>query len=130
MTGQVPYIRCPRGNAAEMIARKLESKIRDHLHGSSTARSSGGPGLFSQSEGSGLGGLSRPGMYPSSPFEWSTYCFWGSIDSMGQEPRSRPNAFSFMDVPSSSARRDGYEAKQGYYVSKLLDLRLVMYGWF
>ncbi|KAG8748071.1 Vesicle trafficking between the ER and Golgi, partial [Ceratobasidium sp. 428] len=58
--GQVPYIRCPRGNAAEMIARKLESKIRDHLHGSSTARSSGGPGLFSQSEGSGLGGLSRP----------------------------------------------------------------------
>ncbi|KAG9114438.1 Vesicle trafficking between the ER and Golgi, partial [Ceratobasidium sp. 392] len=58
--GQVPYIRSPRGNAAEMIARKLESKIRDHLHGSSTARSSGGPGLFSQSEGSGLGGLSRP----------------------------------------------------------------------
>ncbi|KAG8678390.1 Vesicle trafficking between the ER and Golgi, partial [Ceratobasidium sp. 395] len=43
-----------------MIARKLESKIRDHLHGSSTARSSGGPGLFSQSEGSGLSGLSRP----------------------------------------------------------------------
>lgn len=58
--GQVPYIRSPRGNASEMIARKLESKIRDHLHGSSTARSSGGPGLFAQSEGSGLGGLSRP----------------------------------------------------------------------
>lgn len=58
--GQVPYIRSPRGNASEMIARKLESKIRDHLHGSSTARSSGGPGLFSQSEGTGLGGLSRP----------------------------------------------------------------------
>ncbi|CCO26226.1 Protein sly1 [Rhizoctonia solani AG-1 IB] len=30
--GQVPYIRSPRGNAAEMVARKLESKIRDHLH--------------------------------------------------------------------------------------------------
>lgn len=44
-----------------MVARKLESKIRDHLHGSGTARSSGGPGLFAQAEGSGLGGLSRPG---------------------------------------------------------------------
>ncbi|KAG8763794.1 Vesicle trafficking between the ER and Golgi [Ceratobasidium sp. 423] len=58
--GQVPYIRSPRGNAAEMVARKLESKIRDHLHGSGSARSSGGPGLFAQGEGSGLGGLSRP----------------------------------------------------------------------
>ncbi|KAJ1310211.1 hypothetical protein OPQ81_006954 [Rhizoctonia solani] len=58
--GQVPYIRSPRGNAAEMVARKLESKIRDHLHGSGSARSSGGPGLFAQAEGSGLGGLSRP----------------------------------------------------------------------
>ncbi|CAE6525240.1 unnamed protein product [Rhizoctonia solani] len=58
--GQVPYIRSPRGNAAEMIARKLESKIRDHIHGSGSARSSGGPGLFAQAEGSGLGGLSRP----------------------------------------------------------------------
>ncbi|KAH7340446.1 Sly1 vesicle trafficking sec1-like protein [Rhizoctonia solani] len=58
--GQVPYIRSPRGNAAEMVARKLESKIRDHIHGSGSARSSGGPGLFAQAEGSGLGGLSRP----------------------------------------------------------------------
>jgi hypothetical protein len=122
VTGQVPYIRCPRGNAAEMIARKLESKIRDHLHGSSTARSSGGPGLFSQSEGSGLGGLSRPGTYLSSSFECLLIVFGGSVDSMGQEPRSGPNAFSFVDVPSASARRDGYEAEQGYHVSKLLDL--------
>ncbi|KAF8343909.1 Sec1-like protein [Cantharellus anzutake] len=29
--GQVPYIRAPRGNAAEMVARKLEAKLRDHL---------------------------------------------------------------------------------------------------
>ncbi|KAL1925670.1 uncharacterized protein VTP21DRAFT_553 [Calcarisporiella thermophila] len=29
--GVVPVIRCPRGNAAEMIARKLESRLRDHI---------------------------------------------------------------------------------------------------
>jgi hypothetical protein len=29
--GAVPFIRAPRGGAAEMIARKLETKIRDHL---------------------------------------------------------------------------------------------------
>ncbi|KAF7338452.1 Sly1 vesicle trafficking sec1-like protein [Mycena venus] len=58
--GHVPYIRCPRGNAAEMIAKKLETKIRDalltasrsHSHPSSTA-------LFSQ-DASGLAGLQRP----------------------------------------------------------------------
>ncbi|KAJ6455770.1 Sly1 vesicle trafficking sec1-like protein [Mycena sanguinolenta] len=58
--GHVPYIRCPRGNAAEMIAKKLETKIRDavlsasrpHSHGNSTA-------LFSQ-DASGLAGLQRP----------------------------------------------------------------------
>ncbi|KAJ1569610.1 Vesicle trafficking between the ER and Golgi, partial [Nowakowskiella sp. JEL0078] len=30
-TGVVPIIRCPRGNAAEMVAAKLDSKLRDHL---------------------------------------------------------------------------------------------------
>ncbi|ORX39192.1 Sec1-like protein [Kockovaella imperatae] len=29
--GVVPIIRCPRGNAAEMVARQLEKKLRDHL---------------------------------------------------------------------------------------------------
>lgn len=29
--GVVPIIQCPRGNAAEMIAQKLDSKIREHL---------------------------------------------------------------------------------------------------
>ncbi|KAI8097274.1 Sec1-like protein [Halteromyces radiatus] len=29
--GVVPIIRCPRGNAAEMIANKLDSKLRDHV---------------------------------------------------------------------------------------------------
>ncbi|CAH7687163.1 Sec1-like protein [Phakopsora pachyrhizi] len=28
---QLPIIRCPRGNAAEMVARKLDSKLRDYL---------------------------------------------------------------------------------------------------
>ncbi|KAJ8663937.1 hypothetical protein O0I10_000212 [Lichtheimia ornata] len=29
--GVIPIIRCPRGNAAEMIATKLDSKLRDHV---------------------------------------------------------------------------------------------------
>lgn len=57
----VPYIRCPKGNAAEMIARKLESKIRDAIlmasrshHG---ATSSTAP--FAQ-DSAGLSNLQRP----------------------------------------------------------------------
>ncbi|KAG8968624.1 Vesicle trafficking between the ER and Golgi [Tulasnella sp. 419] len=53
-SGQIPYIRCPRGNAAEMVAKSLEGKIRDQIL--SSAR---GGGVFSQGEG-GLGGLTRP----------------------------------------------------------------------
>ncbi|RUS30570.1 Sec1-like protein [Jimgerdemannia flammicorona] len=29
--GVIPIIRCPRGNAAEMVARKLDSRLRDHV---------------------------------------------------------------------------------------------------
>lgn len=29
--GQVPIIRCPRGNAAEMVAEKLDKKLRDNI---------------------------------------------------------------------------------------------------
>ncbi|KNZ61263.1 hypothetical protein VP01_142g23 [Puccinia sorghi] len=29
--GQLPIIRCPRGNAAEMVSRKLDGKLRDYL---------------------------------------------------------------------------------------------------
>ncbi|KAH9462855.1 hypothetical protein MJO29_008882 [Puccinia striiformis f. sp. tritici] len=29
--GQLPIIRCPRGNAAEMVARKLDSKLKDYV---------------------------------------------------------------------------------------------------
>lgn len=34
--GTIPIIRCPRGNAAEMIAQKLDSKLRDHVMNSRT----------------------------------------------------------------------------------------------
>ncbi|KAI8377346.1 Sec1-like protein [Blakeslea trispora] len=34
--GVVPIIRCPRGNAAERIATKLDSKLRDHVMNSRT----------------------------------------------------------------------------------------------
>ena len=29
--GQVPIIRCPRDNAAEMVAQKLDKKLRDNI---------------------------------------------------------------------------------------------------
>ncbi len=29
--GQVPIIRCPRGNAAEMVAEKLDKKLRENI---------------------------------------------------------------------------------------------------
>ena len=35
--GTVPIIRCPRGNAAEMVSRQLEKRLRDHL-ASTTSR--------------------------------------------------------------------------------------------
>ncbi|KAF7979442.1 hypothetical protein HWV62_42592 [Athelia sp. TMB] len=56
--GHVPYIRAPRGNAAEMIANKLETKIRDALLMAS--RSAGaGTSLFAQ-DSTGLSNLQRP----------------------------------------------------------------------
>ncbi|OBZ68599.1 Protein sly1 [Grifola frondosa] len=54
--GHVPIIRCPRGNAAEMIAKKLETKIRDAIL--SAARSHA-PSLFAQ-DATGLSNLQRP----------------------------------------------------------------------
>lgn len=38
----LPIVRCPRGNAAEMVARKLEGKIQDHI-----AQSKSSSNLFS-----------------------------------------------------------------------------------
>ncbi|KZP25375.1 Sec1-like protein [Athelia psychrophila] len=56
--GHVPFIRAPKGNAAEMIAKKLETKIRDALL--TASRSSGaGPSLFAQ-DSTGLSNLQRP----------------------------------------------------------------------
>ncbi|KAI9511903.1 SLY1 protein [Russula earlei] len=54
--GQVPIIRAPRGNAAEMIAKKVETKIRDSIITSSRSQ---GASLFSQESG-GLSTLQRP----------------------------------------------------------------------
>ncbi|KAJ9476839.1 Protein SLY1 [Pseudozyma hubeiensis] len=46
--GALPIIRSPRGNAAELVARKLETKIREHI-----TSSRGGSNLFSEAAGSG-----------------------------------------------------------------------------
>lgn len=52
-TGQLPIIRAPRGNAAEMVARKLDSRLRDHM------ASSRGVNAFSGGVG-GDGSFGRP----------------------------------------------------------------------
>ncbi|KAF9245898.1 Sec1-like protein [Melanogaster broomeanus] len=57
-TGHVPIIRAPKGNAAEMVAKKLEVKIRDVLLSASRTHGSTAS-LFSQ-DSSGLSNLQRP----------------------------------------------------------------------
>ncbi|TBU63829.1 Sec1-like protein [Dichomitus squalens] len=54
--GHVPIIRAPRGNAAEMVAKKLEQKIRDAILSSARSHT---PSLFAQ-DASGLSNLQRP----------------------------------------------------------------------
>lgn len=54
--GVIPIIRCPKGNAAEMIARKLDSKLRDHIMNSRT-------NLFSENVNNSVN-LQRPGKTP------------------------------------------------------------------
>ncbi|KAF8308118.1 Sec1-like protein [Clavulina sp. PMI_390] len=64
--GQVPFIRAPRGAAAEQIARKLDSKIRDHLSSGGAnanlrlAASAYTPGSGLFSDASGVSVLERP----------------------------------------------------------------------
>lgn len=54
-TDFTPIIRCPRGNAAEMVARKLDAKLRDHIASSTSQR--GGVRDYSSD---GLSSLQRP----------------------------------------------------------------------
>lgn len=58
--GQVPYIRCPRNNAAEMIAKRLDAKIRDAIVTSSRSASTHA-NLFA-SDAFGYASLQRPRM--------------------------------------------------------------------
>ncbi|GAA6021873.1 hypothetical protein JCM10207_004526 [Rhodosporidiobolus poonsookiae] len=51
--GQLPILRAPRGNAAEMVARKLDSRLRDHI------ASSRGVNAFTAQGGAGEG-FGRP----------------------------------------------------------------------
>lgn len=52
--GQLPIIRAPRGNAAEMVARKVDARLRDHL------ASSRGSNAFSASGTAADGSFGRP----------------------------------------------------------------------
>ncbi|KAF9486351.1 Sly1 vesicle trafficking sec1-like protein [Pholiota conissans] len=58
-TGHVPFIRAPRGNAAEMIAKKLDTKIRDAILSASRAHGGSTSSLFSQ-DSTGISNLQRP----------------------------------------------------------------------
>ncbi|CCL98104.1 uncharacterized protein FIBRA_00098 [Fibroporia radiculosa] len=55
-TGHVPIIRCPRGNAAEMIAKKLETKVRDAILSAARSHTTS---IFAQ-DSTGLSNLQRP----------------------------------------------------------------------
>ena len=64
--GFVPIIRCPRGNAAEMVARRLESRLRDHLASSSNQR--GGASRDGAYGSDGLSSLQRPRELSITPY--------------------------------------------------------------
>ncbi|PFH52340.1 hypothetical protein AMATHDRAFT_46458 [Amanita thiersii Skay4041] len=58
--GHIPFIRAPRGNAAEMVAKKLETKVRDAiLMATRTHSEPSSSNLFAQ-DATGLSNLHRP----------------------------------------------------------------------
>lgn len=60
MIEQIPCIRCPKGNAAEMVSRKLETKIRDALLSNSRTSTLQAPnGSFTQ-DVNGVSNFQRP----------------------------------------------------------------------
>ncbi|KAF9444597.1 SLY1 protein [Macrolepiota fuliginosa MF-IS2] len=56
--GHVPFIRAPRGNAAEMVAKKLEVKIRDAIL--TASRSTNTSSALFAPDSTGLSSLQRP----------------------------------------------------------------------
>jgi hypothetical protein len=101
--GNVPIIRCPRGNAAEMVARKLDAKLRDWITS----------GVGGRGHGDGLGGLQRPRESGTRRVECVTYpnSAMKSPRHTGSECGSNSHDFTFMDIPGSGTRRLGYEAQ-------------------
>lgn len=57
-SGHVPFIRAPKGNAAEMVAKKLEVKIRDAIL--TASRSTNPSNALFTSDSTGLSSLQRP----------------------------------------------------------------------
>lgn len=60
MAGHVPFIRAPRGNAAEMVAKKLELKLRDAII--TASRSTNPSNALFAPDSTGLSSLQRPRM--------------------------------------------------------------------
>jgi hypothetical protein len=89
--GVVPIIKCPRGNAAEMVAGKLDGKLRDHVMNSRN-------NLFSESNSASV---QRPGrshwaLNEQAPAIINVFC---SLDFARSEPGSCTYAQPFMDIP-------------------------------
>lgn len=57
--GHIPFIRAPKNTAAEMVAKKLDTKIRDAILSASRVHGGSSTGLFA-SDTTGLSNLQRP----------------------------------------------------------------------
>jgi hypothetical protein len=115
--GNMPIIRCPRGNAAEMVARKLDAKLRDYITSGVGSRGGGG-GAY----GDGLSGLQRPRecgswRFSSSAHHWTLIGLvrppQTSPGHLGPQRRSHPDDLTLVDVSSPGPRRIGHEVEQG-----------------
>lgn len=77
--GQVPIIRCPRGNAAEMVAHKLDARLRDQVHSRT-------PNAFNDTSSSSS--FSRPGKAMNSPSLIDTLLTLASFSPHSPGPKS------------------------------------------
>lgn len=97
-TAVTPIIRCPRGNAAEMVGRKLETKLRDHLASTSSQRGGGRDAYSSDA----LSSLQRPRKLACS-YDWHWKLTWISIGHSRPEYRFDSHVITFLDISGSGA---------------------------
>lgn len=108
--GHVPFIRAPRGNAAEMVAKKLEVKIRDAIL--TASRSTNPSNALFAPDSTGLSSLQRPRTFKI--FLYHSFLSLTSGDPSSADPRPQRrfdfHRLSWLDVPSSTLGLLLYEA--------------------